>query len=98
MCYWVSSIVLQNSAPRTTIVPSPAVWTQQKGVFRTVKRFLQSENTNRDVETGWIAMTFDTDIHVPNWMKCSNFGDVVTFHLTSPSEENFSLSNSLVYD
>lgn len=42
-----------------------------------------------DISTnaGWIAMTFGTDIHVPLWMNCNNYDDLLTFHLAPPSGE-----------
>lgn len=34
---------------------------------------------------GWIAMEFDTGIHVPLWMNCSNFGNPLKGNSTSLS-------------
>ena len=41
-----------------------------------------------------ISMKFGTDIRVPLWMNCNNFGDPMTFHFLT-SSGNFHLSNTL---
>ncbi len=33
----------------------------------------------------WIMMKFGTDIHVPLWMNCNNFGDPLMFPLAPSS-------------
>ncbi len=43
-------------------------------------------------------MKFGTHIHVSLRINCDDYGDPLTFHLASSSGQNFSLSNTLVYD
>lgn len=44
--------------------------------------------------TGWFTMTFGSDIHVSLGMNSNNFGDLLTFYLSS--SQNSNLSNTVV--
>ncbi len=50
-------------------------------VSQLVHRF--GRGLNISTTTGWIAMKFDKDIHVPVKTNCSNFGDSLTFQQSS---------------
>ncbi len=43
-------------------------------------------------------MTFDTEVPVPLRIKCNKFGDPLTFNPAPSSNQNFNVSNTLVYD
>lgn len=62
----------------------------------TIRVYICGFDLNVSTVIGWIVLKFGTHIQAPLRMKCSNFGDPLTFHVPPPSDQNLHLPDTLV--
>ncbi len=72
-------------------------WNQRTSYWCLSKRYLYLAYVSKDADisrwTGWISMTYSTDIHGSQMINPSDFGDLLTFPLATRADQNVHLSS-----